>query len=370
MSDAAEPKRLLAASPTRIAALQECSLRVYFSRTGHGRSASTPWARLGDVCHKVFEAAAVGDLGDGGSDFDQLFEARWTQCAIEQEQQAAKQPLEAFWGPIETWPTYALKRSRVRLRARELVREMRDWSEPELRIEEELRPAGERLYGTPDLIVRRPLPYRVIDYKTGSVTDDSGALKAGYRQQLLIYAYLESKMPDGDEPELAVVVPLKGDRVEIVVEWPEVEKIVREAHRLIDVYNEQILEPLQLAAPSLDPCVHCQFATRCPAFWDRLDPDSPVSAFAGVITEIDGAASGATSLSIDVTAGSIAAGPLRLGNLRPDRHPAIANVQVGDHIRVVGLHLVDDEQRIARARGWTRVSVTPEEPERPTAHQA
>src|SRR6266498_1193027 len=87
------PHALAEASPTTVELLRVCGLRVALSQTRQHPAPSSPWARLGIVCHAMFEQAAEGHLGDGGEDFTERFEAAWATAVAEQERNALASPV-------------------------------------------------------------------------------------------------------------------------------------------------------------------------------------------------------------------------------------------------------------------------------------
>src|SRR6266542_4271329 len=127
------PHALAEASPTTVELLRVCGLRVALSQTRQHPTPSSPWARLGIVCHAMFEQAAEGHLGDGGEDFTERFEAAWATAVAEQERNALAS--EAAWGDAQRWPSYADKHVRARKRARELARKVHSWANADISVE-------------------------------------------------------------------------------------------------------------------------------------------------------------------------------------------------------------------------------------------
>lgn len=343
-------------SPSRLEDLRECGYRVFLSSSGGSRGASSPWARLGTVCHEVLEQAARGVLGDGDVDFDQRFEAAWDRSIADQEREASMHDAERYWGAATSWPTYTIKRARVRRRARELAQRVSSWTGAELRIEEMLAPEGELLFGKPDLVVKSPPPYRIEDYKTGAIEED-GQLKDAYRRQLLLYAYLESRMPDCSWPQLAVAVPLSGAPIEIPVTPEAALELADEAATLVASFNSHLEDPLSLARPGVSACGRCPHAARCSAIWpvpeDGFDDLGIIEA---TVQSIDRVHNGTLSLGVEIEGGTIQVGAAHFYRLSPARIPVVDHLRCGQRIRVVGVS-ADPDGRSIRPMGWTRAAI-------------
>ena len=334
---------LAAVSVTEAEVLRCCPLQLAYRRSGHGTRKSTPWARLGTVCHEVLEQAARSELGEIDEVFDDRFTQIWNERIGEQERQAAETGELELYGPATGWPTYATKRARLRRRARELTIEATSWRDREgVRIEERLQVDGEALYGYVDLVVRDPGPYRVIDYKSGVVTSPSEDLLVdpGYRRQVLLYAYLESIQPGGGRPVEGQVVPLAGDVIRFPIDWVEVGNLVSETHGLI---NEaaNATEPVDLARPSAQHCRCCTYAARCPAFLSELTPELDLgsAALVGTVVSRSVDPSGQLTIDLNVERGTVAARSARVERIDPRRFSAIAGAATGWQVSCVGLRL-------------------------------
>ena len=231
------------------------------------------------------------------------------------------------------------------------------WKDPLLRVEEVLAPEGDLLFGTPDLVIRRPPPYRIIDYKTGAISDDTGDLKSSYRRQLLLYAHLERSMPDGGEAEIVEVRPLSGGPVSITVDWDEVAAVVDEARNLVEAFNEYRLEPEVLANPSMSSCGHCPFANSCAVMWN--DPPEGLDSAQGIVTAVDQNARDTVSFTLEDVHGSTGVGTLRFLGFSKVQVPVLSNIRLGDEVRIVGFRICEGEVVSARPRGWVRAAVGP-----------
>lgn len=332
-------------SVTEVDALFSCPLQLAYRRSGRGKRRSTPWARLGTVCHGVLESAARGELGDVDDEFDDRYAQMWDQAVEEQEKLAAEGGERELYGPATRWPTYATKRAQLRRRVREIALEGQSWRGHDgVRIEARLEAPGEALYGYPDLIVREPGPYRVVDYKSGVVTspadDDQEEedLNPGYRRQVLLYAYLESLQKDGGRPVEGHVVPLAGDSIRFDITWPEVQALAAEVHRLIETAAKSVAVA-DLARPSADSCRFCTYAARCPAFHASLNPALNLGSIAiiGSVLCAWADTSGRLTMDLAVEQGTVTASRVKVERIDPNRFPGAALVEPGSRVCCIGL---------------------------------
>lgn len=353
------PDAIEMASPTLIESLRVCGLKVAISRSRGGNGASNPWARLGTVAHHLLEMAALSQLGTGGDDFAESFDSAWESAVADEARQSVQFPSEARWGEPSTWPSYADKRARTRRRARELSRQVADWTDADVHAEEFLSSDVDRLFGKPDLIVRLPLPHRIIDYKTGVVTEgDQASLKGSYRRQLLLYAQLERRATPDNPPTHLAVVPLKGDILEFIVDWEEVDAEVVEAGALMDRYNANLARPLELANPSPSTCGSCQHAAICPAFWLAADSSwgPEVIAIAGKLQAVMEATDGTVTLEVAASDGTLGQGEFVIKRLPTTTNPGLRSAEVGQLVRLVGGRPGGDPRTILPS-AWSRIAI-------------
>lgn len=329
-------------SVSEVEILRTCPLRLAYRRSGRGRARSTPWARLGTVCHQILESAARGELGDPDDGFDDRYSRLWTAIVTEQEQEADATGESAMYGPASGWPTYATKRARLRRRAREIAAEAPEWRRHQgTRIEEKLSANDEPIYGYPDLIVKEPGPYRVVDYKTGVVASSpEGEVEPSYRRQVLLYAYLESLQTDGGRPIEGQVVPLTGDALRFPIEWNTVAQLVSDTHNLISE-SASAVDMASLGRPSADNCEYCAYAGRCPSFHRWLSPVAGLKGIAiiGTVRSKLTDPNGDLGLDVSVERGNLEAQVVRVRRINVRRFPWVGSVGIDTAICCVGLGL-------------------------------
>ena len=127
--------------------------------------------------------------------------------------------------------------------------------------------------------------YRIVDYKTGKVFDESGYIKEEYVTQLNLYAYLLEEQDNVRVSELAIM-DKKGTYIPVPY-YPEKKDVVfTEVKQLIERINTAIESDQieNLSTPSEDNCRYCSVAHLCK---QRVClSDSPYRIIEGVITTI------------------------------------------------------------------------------------
>jgi hypothetical protein len=350
------PRPLVSAAPSTLALLHECGYRVALRRYGGGARRSTPWARLGTASHAVLAAAISNDLGTGGEDFDARFQKAWDEAICAAAAAADADPVERLWGEPLRWPTYADRKLRTRRLALQIAKDRATWPDPEVVVERRLRSADGRIYGTPDVVVRHPLPHRIEDFKTGGVFDEENLLKERYRRQILIYAYLEQE-ESGSMPDQGVVRPLRGPAVVFSISTDDVQGELLAALAAMDAFNAAVDHPEQLARPSTTNCRTCPHTSRCEPFWAMIRdaPPAELIGIGGTVLAVHSTESNGIALHIAPDEGNIDAGEVAVRGIPSPFAPWLSSSDAGQHVRVVGLGAIGGTAASFAARGMLRI---------------
>jgi len=305
----------------------------------------SPKAWLGTAYHQVIEALS----GVGAAE---TLESLWENAVERQYARARTHPLNARFGPPMTWPGYYVMLETLRLRAKQLQqfqteRQQSVPTRPGMRTtyrETNFSALNGKLTGRPDLVLKP----KIIDYKTGSVVEETGGgtseIQAGYARQLRLYAHLVHESL-GSWPTAAQLIPLHGNPVDIDIDPTICESEAQDAVARLDTYNELVRDETTietLANPSPGSCKWCPFKLVCNAFWDAVD-----SSWSG---QLDGEAiSGhssqpmqlihaglAAALSINSTAGTVT-GAVTCVPLRPV-DAALSQAAAGTELRFASLN--------------------------------
>jgi CRISPR/Cas system-associated exonuclease Cas4 (RecB family) len=261
----------------------------------------------------------------------------------------------------ERWPGFELKRARLLNlfgRLRGVLAALPDSAE--VMTEVDLQTADGILRGRADLIVRSPTEHFLVDYKTGGVVDEFGAVREHYLSQLRLYACLEFEV-SGTWPKSAHIYPLSGQPVEIDVNPTTCAAVAAEARRLIRVFDEQAGK--QPASPSTAHCRQCDYACHCDAFWGAIDDTwSPVlQALRGVAGPVSHGQIPVLSFAVKSEAGSCGTGEVQIRAIDLLEHPVASALREGDDVRLVGLR-EEAGRGTYRLPPWGRMRVEPRAP--------
>ena len=226
---------------TSLPMLRSCPRMVALARFGDRKDrlpATHPFAVLGTIYHDFLERIARGDAGNppDASGFNVVWEDRITEI----ERRLHETP-DACWLPIRS-TMRDLERTRLRaFRAANTltVTPMRTGSTPpggstsfqgaprlrgpEVPVKIDV---GEwSIRGKIDMVLEVGGRLHIIDYKTGAVLDDQGAVKAEYAEQLQLYAGMLDGM-NGGRADVLELVDRTGKKNRIPADWRQIDELV------------------------------------------------------------------------------------------------------------------------------------------------
>jgi hypothetical protein len=318
-------QELPSVSPSRLQALRECFLRVAFAQSSSGSGEPTDAQLIGDAAHATL--AALIEPGPP-------FEERLRTLSVSFQGVLAEL---AGQRPVRRSRPAAARLANVASRAVSLVDEA---GEPvELRCEKLLSGHDGRLKGQIDLSVTSPSLHAIVDYKTGAVLDDEGALASHLQDQLALYCVLEHER-SSHWPDRALILRFGGSPVEWQVDEARCEEVVGEALDLRERYLEHLGSPPP-ASPAPDVCRQCPFAPRCDAFWHAFDTEwlEPVAVRGRVVWSEPSAAGGLTVKLEDVE-GTRSGDAVVQGLLA---EPGGWDIKPGNRLALVGLWVDRDD---------------------------
>ena len=274
-------------SPALNEVLRTCFLRAAFQSDDQFldvRSLSTASA-LGSVSHRLLEEAARGKF-DGviGADLDRLVAARWAEL-VGLEEQAMK---ERAHGPVPAhnrWPKYALRKatacraaSRIASHRGPGVLETAASAVEPRPVQTEVWYEGlnGRLAGRIDLVRRTSAGIELIDYKSGSVTEQerttgvANRIREPYERQMLLYSALIHEN-EGLWPSKTTVESLIQGPCEVQLSPDSAQAVVEEALDLLEAYNRKAALGTVRGKPSDSVCRWCNFKAICRDFLEAAE---------------------------------------------------------------------------------------------------
>ena len=274
-------------SPTLASSLQQCWLRVAYSRDPAWKRLRRPTDRtsLGTAAHALTEKAWRGELSRSTTATDEeSLNAGWDQVIAQQHARLA-----AAWAPAVPpeplrWPGYALTRARL---LRRLLPAVAQRTAPTARahavpggpdhlpslpwVERRLKDVRTGLVGTPDRVEQRGDDVVVVDFKSGVHQADVTAAQA---LQLLLYAHLV-QVARGALPQFAVVLDGAGKEQALSTLAPAVAEAVAGVTASRDRYNAALVgaTPASMASPGPDVCRGCPYRAVCEPFAESWSED-------------------------------------------------------------------------------------------------
>lgn len=350
---------ITAVSPSLAEILRVCPLHAALSRLPELKAfiLGNPKAWVGTAYHEVLEFIQKG-RGEGTTE-DEIIDSLWSSAIATLQQRAALHPLDSRFAMPERWPGYHLALACTRLKAKQLLEERRlarvtsthhsDKSDQVL--EERFTAFGGKLVGRPDSVTDEAIQ----DYKSGNIYDDTPdgpAVKDGYLRQLRLYGHLVREA-QGRCPPKGRLLPMKGEAVEIDLEPAACAAEAADAVALLDSFNGQLTTAVdikELANPGPASCKWCEYKALCPAFWENISPawwpDLGSGAVRGNLSLPPATIHNgrACSLSLAVTAGTIASAEATIGPLEHSLHPALSGMEAGEEVRIINLFMRRDGQ--------------------------
>lgn len=340
---------LEAISPSQFSGLQACALSgVWAANRVHRPLPASPAARLGTIAHRLLEDAGRGLLDDPSP---AGVERRWDELLAGANEAMANSWLDRHLVPLsESVADFEVRK----LRATRLARELALSATRDLALAVGNHRSGhEMVVSTPDgratgridAVVAGPDGLVIRDYKSGAIYQEYSAntstLKEAYSTQLKLYAAVFAAMT-GEWPVRLEVVPVAGEPEEVPFSPAEAEQLLLEAVRLLDAVNGVLAttEPRSqqelLARPSTHNCRFCPYRPWCAPYRRAADaaPDGWPADTWGEVTEVRSLGNSRILLTLEHD-GLLA----RLAGLdpRPERHPALALLDVGDPVAAFDL---------------------------------
>ena len=253
--------------------MEKCALReVFRANKVAAQLATSPSAKLGLIAHSMLEEAAKGSIGDRPS-----FEELWDANIGKIEEQMLDSMLDAHLVPLkDSAKNYEVKK----LQAWNLISAEFIQKRPTINInnriatEEWLQSRSTRIAGRVDLLITDGERVDIIDYKTGSIFDESGCPREEYLVQLKLYAALYH---DNKEvwPTRLIIVGIDKTSYQIQYDPEECEKLMAYFSNKLDAINKKIMDGVpnsELASPSPRTCRYCTYRPTCTMYWKtRVD---------------------------------------------------------------------------------------------------
>lgn len=226
--------------------LKRCPLRVSLDRRESsdrpGQHRAHPNAALGLLVHRAFEITFDEEIDLDSAWRKALSEPSFTNINF------------------EMMPAYRRTRLRAERRHAQILSLIQEYSGTETLPEVELRSNNGLIEGRVDLLVTGPSPF-IVDYKTGLVHDEDGALHGPVQRQLQVYSALIAEH-QGLQVHFGFVVSMKSDPIRVDFDREEVDAVIADMLAEVNSFNERLTVG-QVGRPQPDWCRWCRHIHRC-----------------------------------------------------------------------------------------------------------
>ncbi|MDR3326950.1 MAG: PD-(D/E)XK nuclease family protein [Prevotellaceae bacterium] len=147
--------------------------------------------------------------------------------------------------------------------------------------------------GKIDLVIENGNDVEIVDFKTGAITqdclDDEGDIyldvKAEYKEQLLLYAYLYFENTSQFPTRLSLV-DLAKQKFSVEFSQEECKAVFDEAKNLLKTTNDRVTTKTFSANPKEENCKYCLYRPACSFFQQKLETDFSFNDVLGEIKDV------------------------------------------------------------------------------------
>jgi len=283
-----ELKPMKRISPSTVSRLQSCQLRVVLGATiKRPLLPYMPVNHLGNVIHKMLELNYAGVIED-----DMAFEKQWRSLIVAEEKKLIDRGFHKFIPISENVDGYAMKKLQTKSMLRKSPKaEPSDTRSVSWKVESErwLQSKDSNIGGVADLILDNGQTAIIADFKTGKVRDRDDEIKAEYKDQLKLYAFLFAETC-GRFPDRLILIDMDKQEHEIQFTNQECISLAEHARQLLNEVNAKIehQEIEGLATPGAQHCSNCLQRPACTAHWSLSSmAESPFCDLRGKIISVN-----------------------------------------------------------------------------------
>ena len=282
---------------TSISRIEKCELSVALAQDWSKRILlAHPYGLMGDVYHDFLEQVATLPDRD-----PKTLQEQWSKSLQRKNRHIQQNQLEAHWHPLEKTAD-DLERYRLRAMKAAIDMPVTGVGTPDVpgqpTPEGAATPAGSQKFGA-EVEVQMPIGgafasvlkgkidfvrkcpehgLTLIDYKSGSVHEDDGSLKAEYEQQLLLYASMYEHVHSGQKVNRLLIQDSNGQQHEVAAEEARVQQCRDHAIRIAQQFaekcartnNEDAAINSGFEAKPGDHCWSCEYRHRCDSHRNRM----------------------------------------------------------------------------------------------------
>lgn len=283
-------KEIKRISPSQYYSMKNCAYKSLLAEAFDKKPLLpvSPNAYFGTVLHKMLELIAKG-IVRSESDFNNMFDEQVGIIERSLQQQGF-----SFYIPLQkNVKDFGMKKVLLKKHLRASSGQNENPSSANFHSEKWLESKDKLIAGKVDLLVEKENETEIIDFKTGSVTedvlDDAGdfftEVKEEYKEQLKLYAYLYFENT-GRFPARLSIVDLAKQEFKVEFSAPECHTIYEQAKKLLHSTNESIKEGVFQANPTETNCKYCLYRPACSFFLRYIDAQDAFNDVCGTVTNV------------------------------------------------------------------------------------
>lgn len=263
-----ELKTLNRISPSRYTALGRCSLCVILSNSlDYPLLPYSPNNHLGNIIHKTVEHIIKGEV-QNSNDFNKI----WTQFQEEEEQKLIAAGFNIYVPISKSVSGFTIKKLLTRsILDRKKINIDKKHDDAVITSEKWLESKDKKIGGYIDIIYSSNEYIKIVDLKTGRISEDGNSIKEDYETQVKLYAFLYYENNNRFPNDLAVI-DIQHKEYNIPFEGQECLDLANKAVKLLNALNNKIEagQTDELANPDPEYCSFCLYRPACNKYWSHI----------------------------------------------------------------------------------------------------
>lgn len=296
-------KKIKRISPSQFYSMKNCAYKTVLAEAFDKRPLlpPSPNTYFGTVIHKILELISKGIIIN-----DEEFNIEFDKQVQILEDELLQKGF-SFFIPLKiNVRNFGLKKIQLKKHLRSDLEKRTSSSGIKFHSERWIESQDKLIGGQIDLIIENGDNIEIIDFKTGSITqdflDDEGELyldvKSEYKEQLKLYAYLYFESTNKFPTSLSLVDVTK-QKFSLDFSEKECKNLFEEAKNLLKLTNESIDNNSFSANPNQENCKYCLYRPACSFFHKKLETEFSFNDVMGYINEVKKFQNGKVSIYLD-----------------------------------------------------------------------
>ena len=283
-------KKIQRISPSQFFSMKNCAYKSLLAEAMNKKALLPVSANAyyGTVLHKMLELISKGAIRNE-EDFNTTFQE---QIKLMEEKLVADG--YDFFVPLQKKvKDFTMKKILLKYHLRNLSERPPGASNTKFHSEKWYESKDKLIGGKIDLVIEAEQQIEILDFKTGAITQDvldddgevSSEVKAEYKEQLKLYAYLYFENT-GKFPTQLSLVDLAKQKFTVDFSGPECNAIFEEAKLLLSSTNNCIEKETFTANPTEANCKYCLYRPACSFYLKHIEIDNSFNDVSGSVQNV------------------------------------------------------------------------------------